>query len=131
MVEGLSIGYAMGTVQEAATIENDESTLWVTYASGPFTVGYQTSEVDGQTTTQDDEGTAFGISYAVNDDISVSLNSSETQVENGTDQEAFGISASMVVGSMTISANHNSIENTGGTAGNDLSGYNLNLAFAF
>jgi len=36
MVEGLTIGYAVGTVQEAATVENDESTLFVTYASGLF-----------------------------------------------------------------------------------------------
>ena len=57
MVEGLTIGYAMGEVQESATVENDESTLFVTYATGPFTIGYQTSEVDGQTTTQDDEST--------------------------------------------------------------------------
>ena len=28
-----------------------------------------------------------------------------------------GISASIVVGSMTLSANHNSVENVGGTAG--------------
>jgi hypothetical protein len=38
-----------------------------------------------------------------------------------------GVSASMVVGSMTISANHNSVENVGGTAAKDRSGYALGL----
>jgi outer membrane protein OmpU len=55
MVEGLTIGYAMGTVQEAATIENDESTMWVKYVYGPVTLGYQMSEVDGQTTSEDEK----------------------------------------------------------------------------
>ena len=53
MVEGLTMGYAFGEVDETASLTNDESTLWITYAYGPVTVGYQTSTVDGSTTTQD------------------------------------------------------------------------------
>ena len=47
MIEGLSLGYAMAEVDESATVTNDESTLWVTYTTGPISVGYQTSSVDG------------------------------------------------------------------------------------
>ena len=77
MVEGLTIGYGMGEVDETASITNDESTLWVTYAFGPVTVGYQASEVDGSTSTQDDESTAMSISYAVSDDLSISYGTHE------------------------------------------------------
>ena len=52
MMEGLTLGYATAEVDESATVSNDESTLWVTYTSGPISLGYQTSEVDGQTATQ-------------------------------------------------------------------------------
>ena len=131
MVEGLTIGYAVGTVQEAATVENDESTLFVTYASGPFTVGYQTSEVDGQTTTQDDESTGWGVSYAVTDDFSVSYGQHE--FDNGAttnDQEASGFSVSYTSGGVTIAGAMNSVDNLGGGT-EDQEGYELSVAFAF
>jgi hypothetical protein len=73
----------------------------------------------------------MGISYAVSDDLSISLNSSETEIEGLKDQEATGISASLVIGSMTLSANHNKVENVGGTDGKDRSGYAMGLSFAF
>ena len=42
-----------------------------------------------------------------------------------------GISFSYTMGSMTFSGTHNSIDNVGGTAATDRSGYELGLAFAF
>jgi hypothetical protein len=35
------------------------------------------------------------------------------------------------MGSMTLSANHNSVENVAGVSGTDRSGYALGLSFAF
>jgi outer membrane protein OmpU len=135
MVEGLTIGYAFGEVEETATISNDESTLWIKYAMGPLTVGYQTSEVDGQTTTEDDEGTAFGISYAVSDAFSVSYGVNEVDLGSataaGTDQEAEGISASYTMGGVSISVAMNEVKNAGGQTAEDHEAYDLNVAFAF
>jgi len=131
MVEGLTLGYAMGIVQEAATIANDESTLWITYASGPFTVGYQTSEVDGRTTTQDDESTGCAVSYAITDDFSVSYGQHE--FDNGAttnDQESTGFSVSYTSGGVTIAGAMNSVDNLGGST-EDQEGYELSVASAF
>ena len=63
----------------------------------------------------------------------MSLNQSTHEYENSSlsDQEAMGISMSYVMGSMTLKANHNTVDNIAGTAANDRSGYSLNLAFAF
>ena len=134
-VDGLTIGYAFGEVEETATVSNDESTLWIKYAMGPLTVGYQSSEVDGQTSTQDDEGTAFGISYAVSDALSISygVNDVDLGSENsaGTDQEAEGISASYTMGGVSISVAMNEVKNAGGQTGEDHEAYDLNVAFAF
>ena len=69
MVEGLTIGYATAEVMKVLLVTNDESTLWITYTSGPISVGYQSSSVDGQTATQDDEAIIMGISYSVTDDF--------------------------------------------------------------
>jgi outer membrane protein OmpU len=131
-IEGLTIGAATSENNSAAT-SIDGTALNVTYAMDAFTIGFSTSEADSETANSDTELTAYGVSYAVSDDLSVSLNMSEIQHENNTlvDQEAMGISFSYTMGSMTLSGTHNSIDNVGGTAATDRSGYELGLAFAF
>lgn len=135
MVEGLTIGYGMGEVDESATVTNDESTLWINYAFGPVTVGYQTSEVDGQTSTQDDESVAMSISYAVNDDLSISYGTHEMEFgDTGTvDQESKGFAVSYSMGGVSIAFQQNTIDNVAGqtAAANDIEGYDLNVAFSF
>jgi outer membrane protein OmpU len=105
MLDGLTLGYATGEVDEstsntAADVTGiDESTMFVTYATGPITVGYQASEADGATTTQDDDSSGFGISYAVTDDLSVSYGEHTLDLGSSTsDQESEGISLSYTMG---------------------------------
>jgi len=131
-VEGLTIGAAQSENNSAAA-SIDGTALNATYAMDAFTIGFSTSEADSETADADTELTAYGISYAVSDDLSVSLNMSELQHEasSKSDQEAMGISFSYTMGSMTLSGAHNSIDNVGGTAATDRSGYELGLAFAF
>ena len=131
-IEGLTIG-AGSSENNSAANSIDGTALNVTYAMDAFTIGYSTSEADSETASSDTELTAYGISYAMSDDLSVSLNMSELEHELATlsDQEAMGISFSYTMGSMTFSGAHNSIDNVGGTAATDRSGYELGLAFAF
>jgi outer membrane protein OmpU len=136
MVEGLTLGYAKGTVHETVAVgEIDESTMFVTYAYGPVTVGYQESEADGKTTTQDDDSTSMSISYAVNDNLSVSYGTHELDLGSatavGTDQESSGWSASYTMGGMSISGHMHETDNVGGVATTDLKSYELELSFAF
>jgi outer membrane protein OmpU len=136
-IEGLTIGYAFGEVEETATVSNDESTMWVTYTNGPITVGYQSSEVDGQTATQDDESVAYSISYAVSDDLSISYGIHEVDLGSATaansDQESAGFSASYTMGGVSISVAMNETDNIAGQTATsaDVEGYDLNVAFAF
>ena len=131
-IEGLTIGAGVGEDNGEGAADADDVTAFnVTYAMDAVSVGYSSFEVDSNAASQDTTLTAMGISYAVSDDLSVSLNTSETEIEGAKDQEALGISASLVVGSMTLSANHNKVENVGGTDGKDRSGYAMGLSFAF
>ena len=131
-IDGLTIGAGMGEDNgEGAAAAIDVTVMNITYAMDAITVGWSSSEEDSNAADGDVTLTAMGISYAVSDDLSVSLNTSETAIEGSSDQEAMGISASLVVGSMTLSANHNTVENVGGTAGKDRTGYALGLSFAF
>ena len=107
--------------------------MYVTYVMDAFSVGYQTTESDSESTNADKDFTAIGVSYAVSDEMSISLNTSTIEYENSTlsDQEATGISVSYVMGSMTVKANHNTVDNIAGTATDDRSGYNIGVTFSF
>jgi outer membrane protein OmpU len=111
-IEGLTIGMGLGEDNGEGPTDSDDVTAFnVTYAMDAITVGYSSYEVDSNAASSDTTLTAIGLSYAVSDDLSVSVNSAETEIEGSTDQEALGISASLTMGSMTLSANHNSVEN--------------------
>jgi outer membrane protein OmpU len=132
-IDGLTVGAAAGTDDTAPTATIDITNMYVTYAMDSISVGYQTSESDSEATNADLDFTAIGVSYAVSEEMSVSLNSSTIDYENATlsDQEAMGISVSYVMGSMTVSANHNTVDNIAGAATDDRSGYALSLGFTF
>jgi len=131
-IEGLTLGAGLGEDNgEGPTDADDVTAFNVTYAMDAVSIGFSSFEVDSNKASSDTTLTAMGISYAVSDDLSVSLNSSETEIEGSQDQEALGISASLVIGSMTLKANHNSVENVGGVDGKDRSGYAMGLSFAF
>jgi outer membrane protein OmpU len=131
-IEGLTIGAAAGE-NNAAAASLDITNMYVKYAMDAFTVGYQTSESDSETADADKDFTAMGISYAVSEETSVSLNTSTIDYEDSTlsDQDATGISVSHVMGSMTIKAAHNTVDNIAGSTTADRSAYDLSLAFAF
>ena len=131
-IDGLTVGAGVGEDNgEGASDAMDVTAFNVTYAMDAVSIGFSSYEVDSNLASNDTTLTAMGISYAVSDDLSVSLNTSETEIEGSKDQEATGISASLVIGSMTLKANHNKVENVGGTDGKDRSGYAMGLSFAF
>jgi len=131
-IDGLTVGLGAGEDNgEGNAASIDVTALNLTYAMDAVTIGWSSYEADSNASDSDIELTAMGISYAVSDDLSVSLNTSTHEIEGSSDQDSLGISASMTMGSMTLSANHNSVENVAGVAGTDRSGYGLGLSFAF
>ena len=131
-MEGLTVYAAAGENNgDAAKIDN--SIFGVKYAMGAVTIGYQTNEVDSTGANGDRDFTAAGISYAVSDDLSVSLNTSTVEHESSTldDQEATGVSFSYTSGGMTVSGSYGSMDNVGGTGTVDNNAYEMNVAFAF
>jgi outer membrane protein OmpU len=138
MLDGLTLAFATGTVDEstsdtAADVTGiDESTMFVTYTSGPVSVGYQTSEADGATSTQDDDSTSIGISYAITDDLSVSYGEHSLDLGSSTsDQESEGFSASYTMGGTSIKAAFNETTSVAGVSGTDKESYEIALVFAF
>ena len=133
MMDGLEVGYAFGETEATAGTPIDDSTMYVTYAYGPITIGYQESESDAVSATNSDESETFGISYQISDDFSVSYNTHDYNDGAWTsDEEYSGISASYTMGGITVSGHMNEVENRGGSStAADVEGYELYLGFAF
>jgi outer membrane protein OmpU len=124
-IDGLTVGLAMSNNTVGTNIDSDENTMYATYATGGFTFGIQSSDLDHTTANSDQESIAYGITYAVNDDMSVGYSYHELETELGTDQdqESTGISASYTMGGMTLAGAMNDVENMAGTATRDHEGY--------
>jgi outer membrane protein OmpU len=133
--DGLTVGYALGENNAAGGTSNtDNDTMYVKYAYGPVTVGYQKSEIDATSATDTDEWTAYGVTYAVSDSISIGYAESDYDAGSSTtDQENSNLSVSYTAGGMTLAAGFAEEKNRGGltTAVNDVKGYDISLAFAF
>ena len=131
MVDGLTVGYGQGDTEETTGTEIEHTAMYVKYTYGSVTVGYQENEADGAAAGDDIDFEAFGISYAVSDNLTIAYNQSESVVGTTGTQEASGISASFTSGGMTIAGVMNDVDNVAGVATNDTEGYELNLSFAF
>ena len=132
MVDGLTVGYGQGDTEETTGTEIEHTAMYVKYTYGSVTVGYQENEADGAAASNDIDFEAFGISYAVSDNLTIAYNQSESKNGNDADkQEATGISASFTSGGMTIAGMMNDVDNVAFDAANDTEGYALELSFAF
>ena len=131
-IDGLTVGFASGENNAAAT-SIDSTNMYVTYAMDAFTIGVQDNASDSEGANADSDFRAYGTSYAVSDDLSVSYNVSKVEHENSSleDQDASGMSVSYTNGSVTLSASMNEVDNVGGTATTDNSSYEINFTFAF
>ena len=129
-MEGLTVLAAMGENNSAAD-KIDLSVFSVNYAMGPITVGFQANESDAGTGT-DEDFTAYGISYAVSDDVSISYGVSSLDYSSSLeDQDSSAVSVSFTAGGVGISASHQTTDNVAGAAAADNSSYEINFSFAF
>ena len=136
MVDGLTVGYAVqdDTATGVATSAVDENTMYVKYVYGSITAGYQVSDADNATDSENMESTGLAISYAISDEMSISYGQHEVETPNDAadaDQEASAISASYVSGGMTIKGSIGEVDNVGNVATTDRETYEFSMSFAF
>ncbi len=140
-VDGLTLYAGMAEIeqyQNSSTHNGDvsETVLGIKYAMGGFTVGYQVTDEDtGQTTTDNYENTSYGITFNVNDDLSIGYNHTESD-ETGQSlatAEADSIQAAYTMGGATFSIAEVEVENSGyqTAAANDKEGTVIKLGLAF
>jgi outer membrane protein OmpU len=129
LIDGLTIGAGSGEV----TTTQDEESMWVKYVTGGITVAWQRSEVDfSATSSNDTEADHYGISFAVNEDLTVSAGRQEVDFSGSLeDEESSGVSMSYTMGGMTVAGHANSTDTQNGVSGEDETSKSINFAFAF
>ncbi len=133
LMDGAEFGIGTGTNVISNTSEDDLTTVYGKYTSGAFTIGVQLSETDKTAANSDVDREAAAISFAVNENLSISYGMSTVKYEASTkvDAESTGVSASYTMGGMTLGAVANKTDSFAGTSGTDKEFTEVSLSFAF
>jgi outer membrane protein OmpU len=124
LVDGLNVFAGRSEIEQIDVVgDKTEYTYGATYAVGGATIGYQYSKIDKPavaTTTDYYENTAYGVSFAVNDNLSISYGRHESDLnKTGTDVAMDGnsIQVSYTVGGASIKLAETSVDNQKYSAG--------------
>ena len=136
-IAGLTLYGGISEVNQysnAATHSGDksETVLGAKYAMGGFTAGYQITDEDtGITATSGYDNTSYGITFSVNDDLSIGYAHTESDLAgNTTDAEANSYQISYTMGGATISVAEVDVDGAGYSAGSkEATVLQLGLAF--
>ena len=132
--DGVSLFVGMGDKAGASVnTGTDLTTFGGTYTVGAVTAGLQLTNLDLAALNSDQDRVHAAVSFAVNENVSVSFGMSTIEFENTAkvDQEDAGFAVSYTMGSMTVAAFANSSDNVSGTSGTDDSVKEVSIAFAF
>jgi outer membrane protein OmpU len=129
LMDGLMLMY--GAFDDGDVAEN--TTYGVKYTMGAITGAIQATDVDYEATTStDQDATHYGISVAINEELTVSAGRQEVEFDGVADDEVnTGIQASYTMGSISFSGGFNKVESAGGTANKDTEASMFVASFAF
>ena len=134
-VEGLSVSFATTEIEtNVAGTTGDNDVVKVSYAYGPVTATYSTSETTATTDTSSGATDSYALSYTISDELSVTYGSeTHEQGDSTTDIEIDGFSVAYTTGGMTISAAMQSAENLNHSTSSelDVDYWKLGASFAF
>jgi len=106
LIDGLTLSAGRSDLNTSQANGTEETSLSASYAIGGVTLGYTDFSADDDAASGTDyDGTHWGISFAVNDDLTVSYDTSTSDKSSATvDEEISSIQASYTMGSMTVKA---------------------------
>ena len=130
LMDGLEL--SAGMFDDGDEAENE--TFGVKYTMGSVTAAYQVTKVDYEATTNTDQDAShYGISIAVNENLSVSGGRQEIEFDGAADDEVnTGIGGSYTMGSISMKYGLNSVSSVGGSASaKDIDASIFSISFAF
>ena len=145
--KSLTVGVGYGetsydrAASDAANIDTESTTGFITYSIGAVTIGYQSSYTSGSASTANttigaNEVTNMGIAFNVNDALSVSYQDYDNEYlkrgsQGDVTQNIDGIQAAYTMGGATVRISDVSVTNSGGTTGNSEDRTEVSLLMAF
>ena len=130
LMDGLELSAAK--FDDGDVAEND--TIGVKYTMGSVVAAYQMTNVDYEATTSTDQDAVhYGVSVAINDELSVSAGRQVIEFDGqGDDETNTGLMASYTMGSISIGGGFNKLENVGGSGtAKEVEASIFNIAFSF
>ena len=134
-VDGLNVKVGQQVSESDSTTAGDitEKTYQASYSMGQFSAGVAIRDLDDETkTTEVSKSTAYAVSYAINDQISVSYED-RTMEKDGTatDEESKSFSIGYNLGGLAVVANIGEIDNIGTTAGENGEAFQIRTVYKF
>jgi len=140
-VDGLSIDLGMAVVdQDTGSSSHDddkeERTIAASYAMGNWTAGYQWSEVElGRSSgAQKYTNDGYGITFSINDDLSIGFNHFESEQDNDTDvtTEAESIQVAYTMGGASFRIADAKVDNPAySSSAKDIEATTISVSLAF
>ncbi len=130
LMDGLQL--SAGMFDDGDEAENE--TFGIKYTMGNVVAAYQVTNVDYEATTSTDQDAVhYGVSVAVNDELTVSAGRQVIEFDGQSDDETnTGVMASYTMGSISIGGGFNKLDNVGGSnTAKEVEASIFNISFAF
>jgi hypothetical protein len=139
LTDGLNVFAGYSTTNQVTSIDDRVAhAMGFTYAIGGATIGYQWSKDrnPGVTASTTDyyENNAYAISFAINDDLTISYGRHESdRVKDGNDiaMDGDSLQLSYTVGGASVKLAENSVDNAKYVSGTNRDGRTIALTLAF
>ena len=134
LADGLTVAASWGNINPSdQNNDTDEITLSASYAVGGLTIGVTDTSIDQATASSSDiDAFHVGASFAVNDDLTVSIDrSTADNAKQDTDEETTSYQVSYSMGSMAVKAHVTKADNVGYSSGTTDENKAIAVSFSF
>ena len=135
--DGVTVGLGYGD-EETNSHDKDgqEWAAYINYVTGPISIGYGMGDVQDNTASINGESYVhYGVSFAVNDNLSISYGRDDVDVmktgATNVTEESTGVSASYTIGSASIRAHTSKTDNYNGVSTDTKEYTELSLLLSF
>ena len=119
LIDGLTLSVGRSDLNTSQANGTEEQTISAKYVMGSITLMYADASMDDDAASGTDyDGRHMGISFAVNDDLTVSYDVSKADKSSASvDEESSSLQASYTMGSMTVKGHISKSDDTGFSSG--------------
>jgi hypothetical protein len=134
LLDGLNVFAGLSEIEQSSGMgDRDAKAYGATYAFGGATVGYQYSKDENPGVAAEYyENDAYGISYSINDDLSISLGQHESKRNTtGITLKSTSLQVAYSIGGVSIKVAENEVDNENYVSSTNREGRTIALSLAF